>query len=104
SLLHVMLRRIETGAAKEKLIFDVRRVSGERKRVFLRGFIPLLRLLVLQAFFEVAFTFFRKHNNWHKQQTQHEHDGSNGSGFHGSSFLSCRFVDLRWRAHESRSW
>src|ERR1051326_4032962 len=66
ALLHVCLRGIETGAAKVELIIDVRRVGSDGKRVLLRGFVPLLRLLVIHAPPEVLVAFLGEGRQGHR--------------------------------------
>src|SRR5262249_23690199 len=75
SLLHVGLRSVERGAPEMELIVHIRGVSRESQRVFLRGFIPLLGLLVIHAALEVLIAFFCESRHGNGQQAEGENKG-----------------------------
>src|SRR5687767_14196462 len=74
-----------------KLKLRVRRIGRQRERVLLRRFVPLLRLLVFQAAFEVVPAFLGKSRQRHHQQAQDDNkrnDRVSGLRFH-NDYLSA---------------
>jgi hypothetical protein len=72
-LLHEPLRGVEDGAAVVQLVLDVGRTGGDGERKFLRGALPLLRILVFEAAFVILLALLRQHRYGSGQQA-HDHD------------------------------
>ena len=93
-----------------KLKLRVRRIGRQRQRVLLRRFLPLLRLLVFQAAFEVVPALLGKGRHRHNQQAQDDNKGNNripGLRFHNDYLSAFGFrlmpVSARFTARYTRA-